>query len=69
MMAPMKNRRSDFACCRVGNLVYIVGGYSYSKATDSVEVYNLDTNTWTDRKNFPICLNDFHACAVSDKLE
>ena len=26
MMAPMKTARYDFACCRVGNLVYVIGG-------------------------------------------
>ena len=69
MMAPMKTGRSRFACCRVGNLVYVIGGLTSLGKTNSVEVYNLDTDTWTDGENFPACLFDVHACAVNNKLE
>ena len=68
-MAPMKIARCNFACCRVGNLVYIIGGWTNLETKNSVEVYNLDTNTWTEEKNFPVCKYDYHACAVSNKLE
>jgi len=69
MMAPMKIARCDFACCRVGNLVYIIGGVTNGYFTNSVEVYNLDTNEWCVVENFPVAEYDLHACAVNNKLE
>ena len=87
MMAPMKIARSSFACCRVGNLVYVIGGWTKAKVdrtksveiyvigegivgdkTKSVEVFNLDDNTWTDGVDFPYAENGLHVCAVNDKL-
>ena len=73
-MAPMKIARSEFACCRVGNLVYVIcgyiGNYKYSK---SVQIYNLDTDVWCNGTNFPIAstlgYSNSHACAVNNKLE
>ena len=66
MMAPMKTARSKFACCRVGNLVYVIGGRIGDGKTNSVEFYNLDSNTWTDGGNFPIAQSDLYACAVNN---
>ena len=69
MMAPMKIARESFACCRVGNLVYCIGGLTVGREhTKSVEVYNLDTNVWCDGTNFPIADSHLHACAVNNKL-
>ena len=68
MVAPMKIARSNFACCRVANLVYVIGGWTHGGRTKSVQVYNLDSNTWTDGVEFPVAARDLHACAVSDKL-
>ena len=68
-MAPMKVARSDFACCRVGNLVYVVGGNIYGGgSTNSVEVYNIDTNTWTDGVDLPNKACHIHACVVNNKI-
>ena len=70
MMAPMKIAREEFACCRVGNLVYVVGGWTLAcKDTKSVEIYNLDTNVWCDGTNFPVADSHSQACAVNNKLE
>ena len=71
MVAPMKIARKDFACCRVGNLVYVVGGWNdaYGGPTKLVEIYNIDSNTWTDAVDFPVAESDLHACAVNNKLE
>ena len=71
MMAPMKIGRRGFACCRVGNLVYVVAGcMGYGRGnTKSVEIYNMDSNTWTDGVDFPVDKRLLHACAVNDKLE
>ena len=70
MLAPMKNARRDFGCCRVGNLVYVFGGkISQNCCTDSVEIYNLDKNTWFDGTKLPFHTDVLQACAVSNKLE
>ena len=72
MMASMKIAREDFACCRVGNLVYVIGGLirvgGLFDETNSVEIYNLDNNTWTEGVGFPVSECALHACAVNDKL-
>ena len=68
MMAPMKIARSDFGCCRVGNLMYVVGGYGGDVATNSFEIYNMDNNTWTDGVDFPVATFALAACAVNNKL-
>ena len=36
MMAPMKIARSSFACCRVANLVHVIGGWTQGSRTKSV---------------------------------
>ena len=69
MTTPMKTARSDFGCCRVGNLVYVIGGYSLSGKTNSVEIFNLDTHTWTDGVDFPVAEHCLLACAVNNKIE
>ena len=70
MMAPMKTARSSFACCRVENLVYCIGGWNSGGFTNVVEVYNLDTNQWCYGTSFPvIAASNLHACAVNNKLE
>ena len=68
MMSPMKVTLSDFACCRVGNLVYIVGGWTGRVGTKFVKIYNLDTNIWTNGVDFPVAEYRFYACAVNNKL-
>ena len=74
LMAPMKIARYRFGCCRVGNLVYVIGGFSNDGPTEngmflkSVEVYNLDTDTWSDGVDLPETLIYLHACAVSNKF-
>ena len=70
MMAPMKTVRSSFGCCRVGNLVYVIGGaIGFANRTKSVEIYNMDSNTWTDGVDIPVAKCDLHACAVNNKLK
>ena len=75
LMAPMKTARYSFGCCRVGNLVYVIGGYTEDGSTrqgdflKSVEVYNLDTDTWSDGVDLPEARSGLHACAGSNKLK
>ena len=69
LMAPMKFARYKFGCCRVGNLVYVIGGTTEGYTTlKSVEVYDLDTDTWTEGVDLPENLYNLHACAVTSKL-
>ena len=67
-MSPMKITRVDFACCRVGNFVYVIGGKIGFADTKSVEIYNLDTNTWTDGVDIPVAECNLYACVVDNKL-
>ena len=69
MMAPMKIARDDFACCRIGKHVYVVGGRIFGvDETRSVEIYNMDTDIWTDGVDFPVAEHLLHACVVNNKL-
>ena len=66
-MAPMKIARISFVCC---NLVYIIGGWNDGGRTNSVEVYNFDTNVWCEGKKFPAIPGWYlYACAVNNKLD
>ena len=75
LMAPMKISRYSFGCCRVGNLVYVIGGYNKDDPTKkrrflkSVEIYNLDTDTWSDGDDLPEAKDNLHACTVTNKLQ
>ena len=69
MMAPMKTARRNFACCRVGNFVYVISGSTHGVKTNSVEIYNLDSNTWTDGVDLPVSGQPLYACAVNNKLK
>ena len=62
MMAPMKIPRCNFGCCRIKNLVYVTGSYT------SMEIYNLDNNTWSDGVEFSKLILASSACAVKNKL-
>ena len=62
-MAPMETSHHRITCCRVGDLVYVIGG------TNFVEIYNLDTNVWCDGTYIPVMTMLSHACAVNNKLE
>ena len=67
MMSPMKKARSSFACCRVKNLVYVVDGRCYNDY--SMEIYNLDTDTWSKGVDFPFsCTSGFRACALKYEI-
>ena len=67
VMSPMKRARWDFGVCRVGNLVYVMGGQKlYDKkdeTTDSVEIYNLETDEWNDGVDLPEICDSVYACA------
>ena len=69
MMAPMKEVHSSFACCRIKNLVYVIDGSC--NVDHSIEIYNLDTDTWSIGDGFPFSIEigwGFKACAVEHEL-
>ena len=67
MMAPMKRAHSNFGCCRIKNLVYIIDGSCYNDC--SMEIYNLDADTWLEGVDFPLsCSPGFRACALKYEL-
>ena len=39
-------KRGDFATARVGNKVYLIGGFENGVATARIDEYNLDTDSW-----------------------
>ena len=50
MVAPIKLARCCFASCRVGNLIFIIGGSighdnTMKREISSVEVYDINTDT------------------------
>ena len=64
IMATMKIARESFACCRVGNLVYVIGERTKDyKNISSVEIYSLDSNTWCYGTDIPFVEPDLYACA------
>ena len=71
----LKHARWCFGCLRVGNLVYVIDGRTEDGPTEdsenlkSVEVYNLDTNIWSDVVDLPEALSGSHACACTNKFE
>ena len=69
MMAPMKIDRSSFACCRVGNLVYVIGGFlCFDYQFKSVEIYDIVNNTWTYGVAFPVRAGLLSVSALNNKL-
>ena len=69
MMAPMKEVHSSFACCRIKNLVYVIDGNC--NVDHSIEIYNLDTDTWSIGDGFPFSIEiglGFKACAIEHEL-
>ena len=69
-MAPMRLGRSDFACCRAGSKVYVIGGFTNYGQTDTVEIYDLNADTWDWGIPLPREVTQpLHACDVSSKLD
>ena len=66
MITPLKIARDWFGCCRVDNFVYIIGGFTRNGITRSVEVYDLERNSWSDGVDFPYNARMSYACTVSN---
>ncbi|XP_005797886.1 kelch-like protein 40 [Xiphophorus maculatus] len=52
-LAPMKTARSLFGATLHQDKIYVAGGVTDDGLTDTVEVYGIATNTWSDFEPFP----------------
>ncbi|XP_061820889.1 kelch-like protein 40b [Nerophis lumbriciformis] len=52
-LSPMKTARSLFGATLHKNKIYVAGGVTDTGLTDSVEVYDIATNNWSDFETFP----------------
>ncbi|XP_008306159.1 kelch-like protein 40b [Cynoglossus semilaevis] len=52
-LAPMKTARSLFGVTVHNNQIYVAAGVTDSGLTDTVEVYDIATNKWSDFTEFP----------------
>ncbi|XP_077410927.1 kelch-like protein 40b [Vanacampus margaritifer] len=52
-LAPMKTARSLFGATIHKNKIYVAAGVTDAGLTDSVEVYDIATNKWSDFQTFP----------------
>ena len=69
MMSPMKYARHSFGCCRMNNLVFVVGGEFLREKVVSTEIYDLDTDTWSDGADFPGSMHVVSACSVKKEIK
>lgn len=80
-LAPLSIPRQHIDCARIGNEIYIVGGLvkdmnppedSKQKiplmATNSIEIYNIEENKWTNGNPSPEARHGVQVAAVNGKL-
>lgn len=72
-LAPMNQARTGLALVAHGNSLYAIGGRTTTSpcgggALDSVERYDIDTNTWTNVAPMPFALSDRAAAVVGGKI-
>ncbi|XP_022341558.2 kelch-like protein 26 isoform X3 [Crassostrea virginica] len=68
-LRPMRRLRMDFAVAAQGSCLYVFGGSTEQFATmDSVECYNVETNTWTELPPLPMALNSLAALTVESDI-
>ena len=64
-LAPMPAARQELATAVLGGLIYVIGGFDAGgQSTDSVFVYNPQSNTWSTAASLPI-VNNHGAAAVA----
>ena len=63
-LAPAQLKRTEVSAARIGNAIFVAGGFELvsGRSTDAVERYDLGTNRWTRRAPLPAALN--HAAAA-----
>jgi len=70
---PMPTERGWGTACTVRDQIYVIGGYYYSKSSgvsifNSVEIYDVKTDTWSKGKSMPTARHSFAASVVGDKI-
>ncbi|HZS17850.1 MAG TPA: kelch repeat-containing protein, partial [Candidatus Udaeobacter sp.] len=67
--APMPLSRQELATGWLNGKLYVVGGYdANAQSTNTVQVYNPTTNTWSFARALPIAVNHNAAAVVGGKL-
>ena len=59
MMPPMTTKRSYFGMIHLKNKIYAVGGYDGSRSTNSMDIFESSTRTWTKQS---IPFDVYHHC-------
>lgn len=67
-LAQMPRARARFAAAMVGREIVVAGGDCDSGVTASVEVYNVDSNTWRLARSKPIAVSNASAVAVGSLI-
>ena len=56
----MSQARASFGCSILNNSLIVIGGYlNKTEITDSVEVYDSQTDVWSKGPNLPLPLSRF----------
>lgn len=68
-LAPMPSARQEVATAVLNGKIYVIGGFTSAGAsTNTVEVYDLQTNIWTSAASIPILNNHGTAAVAAGKL-
>jgi len=68
VMGYMPAPRMGAAACKVGDAIYVVGGFDGNKALDQVDVYDVVAATWSVKPPMPVA-RAYPACfAVNNRL-
>lgn len=63
--APMKKARSEIGAAEVNGKIYVIGGLDgYGRTTDSVEVYDIEKDSWSEAAKLPQALH--HPAVTTD---
>jgi N-acetylneuraminic acid mutarotase len=64
--APLE--RSEVAAARIGNLIYVVGGFEPTRTSPAVERYDIRRRRWTTVRPMPVAVNHPTAVAYAGDL-
>jgi N-acetylneuraminic acid mutarotase len=68
-LAPMPTARQELATAVLNGKIYVIGGYDKDgNSTDTVEVYNPNTNTWASAHPIPTAQNHNSAAVAAGQL-
>lgn len=67
-MAPMPTARVELTTTVVNGKIYAIGGFDDEAISNTVEIYDINTNTWTTGSPIPEGLWHHTAQAVDDKI-